>query len=81
MIETETDEDIKLGLKNKIAFGLNQSKIFISAIESNLEHEDEEIQKKTVLIAIAFIKAVSSIDMEETKEIYKQFKQDKKNGH
>lgn len=81
MIETETDEDIKLNLKNKIAFGLNRTKEFISTIESNLEHENEEVQKKTVLIAIAFIKAVSSIDMEETKEIYRQFKQDKKNGH
>lgn len=29
----------------------------------------------------AFIKAVSSIDMEETKEIYRQFKKDKENGH
>ena len=67
MINSETEEEIKLSLKNKIEFGLNRAKEFISVIESNLEHEDEEVQKKTVLIAIAFIKALSSIDMEETR--------------
>ena len=29
----------------------------------------------------AFIKAVNSIDMEETREVYQQFKKDNKNGH
>lgn len=81
MINSETEEDLKISVKKIIESELNCAKRFISLIESNLENENEEIQKKTALIAFAFIKAVNSIDMEETREIYQQFKKDKKNGH
>ena len=81
MIETETDENVELSFKNDIKSGLNYTKKLISIIESNLDHEYEEVRKKNAIIATFVIKAIGSIDFEKAREIYKQVKEDKKNGH
>lgn len=52
MIETETEKDAKIDVKNKILYELTCLKGFISELINDLNDEDERIQKMSVVIGI-----------------------------